>query len=110
MLAPGTEYISENIQEVVNPFSVIEWHCNIAECSYANHDDHPHSHKHKELLHISFVDNNFYSNSVYMEDPKKIMYVPLRKGLKEIREIILTPKNVNGEEIKNFKMLLYIVS
>ena len=64
----------------------------------------------KKLLHISFVDNNFYSNSVYMEDPKKIMYVPLRKGLKEIREIILTPKNVNGEEIKNFKMLLYIVS
>ncbi|MCL2860705.1 MAG: hypothetical protein FWF46_09270 [Oscillospiraceae bacterium] len=75
MLAPETEYIyiyiSENIKEVVHPISVIEWHCNIAEYIYANHDGHPHSHKHEELLHISFVDNNFYSNSVYIEDPKK---------------------------------------
>jgi len=97
MLEPGTEYISENIKEVANSFSVIEWQCNIAEYTYANHDDHPHSHKYEELLHNSFVDNNFYDNSVYTEDPKKIMYIPLRKGLREIREIILTPKDVNGE-------------
>jgi len=103
MLAAGTEYISESITEVVNPFSVIEWHCNIAEHSYANHDGHPHLHKHEELLPISFVNNNFYENSVYMENPKKIMYIPLRKGLREIREIILTPMDVNGEEIKNLK-------
>jgi hypothetical protein len=31
------------------------------------------------------------------------MYIPLRKGLREIREIILTPMDVNGEEIKNLK-------
>jgi len=28
MLAAGVEYTSESIKEVVNPFSVIEWHCN----------------------------------------------------------------------------------
>jgi len=44
--------------------SVIEWHCNIAEYSYANHDHHPHLHKEEELLHISFVNNNFYENPV----------------------------------------------
>ena len=101
MLEPGTEYISENIKEVANSFSVIEWQCNIAEYTYANHDDHPHSNKHKALFHISFVDNNFYDNCVYTEDPKKKLCIFLRKGLREIREIILTPKDVNGEEIKN---------
>jgi len=29
--------------------SLIEWHCKIAEYSYANHDDHPHLHKQEEL-------------------------------------------------------------
>jgi hypothetical protein len=62
MLASNIDYTSDNIKEVVNPFSVIEWHCNITEYSYTNHVDHPHSHKHDELLHISFVDNNFYDN------------------------------------------------
>ena len=59
MLRPNIDYTSENIKEMVSPFSVIEWHCNITEYSYTNHDDHPHLHKHNELLHISFVDNNF---------------------------------------------------
>jgi hypothetical protein len=49
-----TDYTSENIKEVVNPFSVIEWHCNITEYSYANHDDYSHLHKHDELLHVNF--------------------------------------------------------
>jgi hypothetical protein len=38
------------------------------------------------------------------------MYVPLRKGLREIREIILTPKDVNGEEIKKIKRCCCISS
>jgi len=45
---------------------------------------------------------------VYTEEPKKIMYIPLRKGLMEIKEIILTPKDVNGEEIKNLKYVVYL--
>jgi CO dehydrogenase/acetyl-CoA synthase epsilon subunit len=61
MLSSATDYISKNVSEIVK-LSVIEWHCNIVEYSYANHDDHPHLHKHDELLHISFVDNNFYEN------------------------------------------------
>ena len=32
---------------------------------------------------------------------KKIKFVPLRGGLREIREIVLTPLNENNEEIKN---------
>jgi len=36
------------------------------------------------------------------------MYIPLRKGLMEIKEIILTPKDVNGEEIKNLKDVVYL--
>jgi hypothetical protein len=36
MLAPNVDYTSENIKEMVKPFSVIEWHCNITEYSYTN--------------------------------------------------------------------------
>jgi len=45
---------------------------------------------------------------VHKESPKKIMFIPLREGLREIREVILTPLNENNEEIKNLKILLYI--
>ena len=41
------------------------------EYSCANHDDHPHLHTHDELLHIIFIDNNFYDN-VYKEIFKKL--------------------------------------
>jgi len=103
MLESNIDYTGENIKEVVNPFSVIEWHCNITEYSYSNHDNHPHLHKHDELLHVSFVDNNFYNTPVNKEISKEIMFVPLRKGLREIREIILTPLDVNGDDIKELK-------
>jgi hypothetical protein len=69
MLLSTTDYISENIAEIVK-LSVIELHCNITEYSYANHDDHPHLHKRDELLRTSFVDNNFYENPVYKEISK----------------------------------------
>ena len=109
VLKPGETYISKNIINFFRPFSVIEWHCNTAEYSYANHDDHPHIHKQEEVLHISLVSNNFYENPVYTESPKKIMFVPLKKGLREVREIILNPQNEKNEELKNLKML-YIYS
>ena len=80
MLAANVDYTSENIKDVLSRFSVIEWHCNITNYSYANHDDHQHLHKHDELLHISFVDNNFYDNRVYKEISKEIMFFSLREG------------------------------
>jgi hypothetical protein len=80
--------------------TVIEWHCNIAEYSYSNHDNHSHKH---ELLHINFINNNFYENPVYKETSRKIMFISLREGLREIREIILTPVIENGEEITILK-------
>ena len=60
-------------------------------------------HKHDELLHISFVNSNFYDTSVYKEISKEMMFIPLRKGLREIREIIVTPLDKNGEDIKELK-------
>ena len=107
ILAPNVDYTSENIKDVVSPFSVIEWHCNITNYGYANHDDHPHLYKHDELLHISFVDN-FYDNLVYKEISKEIMFIPLRKDLREIREIILTPLDEKNNEIKELKDVAYL--
>ena len=72
MLEPNIDYTSENIKEMVEPFSVIEWHCNITQYSYSNHDDNPHLHKHNELLHVSFVNKNFYYTPVYKEISKKL--------------------------------------
>jgi len=43
---PNIDYVSENILQLLSPLSVTEWHCNTTEYSYANHDDHPHIHKH----------------------------------------------------------------
>jgi hypothetical protein len=74
MLLPTTDYILENILEIIK-LSVIEWHCNITEYSDDNHDDHPHLHKRNELHHISFVDNNFYKNPVYKEISKKVSLI-----------------------------------
>ena len=87
MLASNIDYTGDNIKEVVNPFSVIEWHCNIKEYSYANHDDHPHLHKHDELLHVSFVDNNIdnqiitiYCNLIaFITDIKSFIIIPYTK-------------------------------
>ena len=107
-ITPKVEHVSESIQELISSFSVIEWHCNIAEFSYANHDDHPHLHKQEELLHISFVNNNFYKNPLYKESPKKIMFIPLRKGLREIREIILTPLYDNSKDLRNVVVYLQL--
>ena len=33
----------------------------------------------------------FFENPLYKEIPKKIMFIPFREGLREIKEIILTP-------------------
>jgi len=103
MLAPKIDYTSENIKEMVKPFSATEWHCNITEYSYTNHDHHPHLHKDNELLHISFVDNNFYDTPVYKEITKKKKFIPLREGLREIREIILTPTDEKNNKMKDLK-------
>jgi len=62
--ATNTDHSAENIKEMVNPFSVVEWHCNITDYSYVNHDDYSHLHSHNELLRISFVDNNFHDTPV----------------------------------------------
>jgi hypothetical protein len=53
-LASDTDYLSENILEIIKPFSLIEWYCNITEYSYTNHDNHPHLHKCGESLDIIF--------------------------------------------------------
>ena len=63
-LIPYITYISDNIMKIVKPFSVIEWHFNNTEYSYASHDDHSHLHKHDRSLHIIFIDNNFYEDPV----------------------------------------------
>ena len=99
-ILPKADYVSGNIEEILKPLSVVEWHCNITEFSYSNHDNHPHLHKQEELLHVSFIDNNFYEKPVYKEIAEKIMFIPLRKGLQEIREIILTSLNEKSDELK----------
>ena len=70
-LAPNIDYTLENIKEMVKPFSVIEWHCNITEYSYTN-DEHSHLHTHNELLHMSFVDINFYDTRCIRKFKKKV--------------------------------------
>lgn len=65
-------------------------------------------HKQEELLHISFIDNNFYGNPVYNETSRKIIFIPLRTGLREIREIVLTPLNENNEKKKKLKNAVYL--
>jgi len=40
---------------------------------------------------------------VYKASPDKIMFIPLRNGLREIKEIILTPQDEKCQEIKDLK-------
>ena len=69
--AQNTDYTSENIKEMVKPFSVNELYCNITEYSYTN-DEHSHLHTHNELLHMSFVDINFYDTRCIRKFKKKV--------------------------------------
>jgi hypothetical protein len=71
---------------IINHFSIIEWHYNITEYSYANHDNYPHLHKQEQLFYISFINNNFYENPVYKESSKRIMFIPLRKGCERLEK------------------------
>jgi len=64
-ILPKADYLSGNIIEILNPLSIIQWHCNITEYSYSNNNTHPHIHKQEELLHINFINNNFYENPMY---------------------------------------------
>jgi hypothetical protein len=45
---------------------------------------------------------------VYKESLKKVIFIPLREGMWEMKEIILTPLNENGENVKEFKKLPFI--
>jgi hypothetical protein len=69
IMQPNIEHVSESIHEITNPLPIIEWHCNIAEYSYINHDEHAHLHKQEELLHISFIDSNFYKKTRVQREP-----------------------------------------
>ena len=110
MLAPGTEYtvylkmlrklqnLSQTLnrivisQNIVMPIMmIILIHINM-----------------KSFFLLVLLIITFMTTLVYTEEPKKIMYIPLRKGLREIKEIILTPKDVNSEEIKNLKDVVYL--
>jgi hypothetical protein len=109
-ILPKTDYVLEYFTETLKPLSLIEWHCNITEYSYANDDSHPHLHKHDELLYVHFIDNDFYENPLYKETCTKIMFIPLRKGLQEIKEIALTPLDGNSEKtnLKNVTVYLHL--
>ncbi len=63
VLKHNETYIPGNILNLVKPFSVIEWHCNIAEYSYANHDDHPHIHKKRGVTLHEFHQQQFFRKS-----------------------------------------------
>jgi len=37
---------------------------------------------------------------MYLENPNEVMFIPLMKGLREIKQIILTHLDENSKEIK----------
>lgn len=102
----GHPYISYKNPEIFNNQSIIEWHCNIVETSYTNHETNPHQHNDSNILHTTFVDIHF--PDTYFMDKKKTMYRPLKKNITEIHEIILKPCNENKENISFKEVILYI--
>jgi hypothetical protein len=40
---------------------------------------------------------------VYKEISKEVRFIPLRKGLREIREIVLTPLDEKSNDVKDLK-------
>jgi len=69
------EITCQNICDILYPLSVMEWHYNIVEYCYTNHDYHRYLRKHEGLLHISFINNNFYENPIYKRSPKICLFI-----------------------------------
>lgn len=106
----NTNYVSNiNPKQLVFSDNIAEWHCNITEYSLTNHDEHPHLHVEHELLHVSFIDKPLPPNTVYTEKPKKVVFIPLRKGLKEIKIIKLSTTTGNNEQIQFDDIKAYLL-
>lgn len=77
-------------------FDVIEIHCNIIEPSIENHNI---LHKESEILY-SFYPNVEYGSKI-SEKPYKIDFIPIRKNINQIKNIIITIQDGNGNILNN---------
>lgn len=82
----------------LRPFDVLEIHCNLLETSFENHNDE-NLHKESEILY-SFFPNVTYGSKI-SEKPNEIDYIPIRKNIRKIQNIIITIKDEKGNLINN---------
>lgn len=78
---------------------VIEIHCNIVERSMANHDLHWHKHDEREILHFFFP--NVSHGSKISEKPPELLFIPLKKNLHRISEIIISIQDQDNNLLQN---------
>lgn len=98
------KHVAENIVYVdgenkeIRPFNVIEVHCNLIENSFVNHPVH--SHKHLDTSILYQLDPRKYKEKI-SEKPNVLDYVPLRNGVRVIKEIQINLMDENNIFLQN---------
>ena len=101
-------YKSKENSCILFPFPFIEWHCNIIEYSYANLGNNPYIHTEHELLHVSFFEKPLFPGTRYFETVKNDVKATLKTGMREIKQIKLTPLDQHGNEITLRNVVVYM--
>lgn len=108
-----TDIIKSNMtyyanSKMIYPFPFIEWHCNIIEYSYANLGNNPYIHTEHELLHVSFFEKPLFPGTRYFETVKNDVKATLKTGMREIKQVKLTPLDQYGNEIILKNVVVYM--
>lgn len=84
----------------LDPFQVIEIHCNLVKPAVTNHQDDPHSHQEEDILYMFYPKNEQIKlGSTIAERPVQVSYLPVNKSVKSLQKIELELKNESGYEI-----------
>lgn len=84
----------------LDPFKVVEIHCNLVKPAISNCNMDSHSHKEVDILHMFCPETeqiNF--GSFIAEQPKEINYIPINKSVRSINKIELKLKNESEAEL-----------
>ena len=96
---PNDKVITGDHPPNLRAVDVIEIHCNLVEHSLVNHDTHWHKHDETEILYHFF--HNVPHGYKISETPQEKFYVPIKKGLKTIRQIQIVIKDNENQLLVN---------
>lgn len=96
---PNQTHVGESMPKM-NPYKVVEIHCNLVKPTITNHNANPHSHQEADLLYMFYpVSPQSDFGSMIAHEPARVIYVPLNKSIKSVQNLELEIKNEDGRKL-----------